>query len=246
MGAVAVGPYVVSGMDAAMQVSTDVFSLDATDGTVHASVVATLDVPRYCSCALFIPAATSSSCSAAATTDMPTPPPPSSWISPPARSAPSTTPEPPITRSAATRSSRRPGTGAIFGGLASSAGFTDQTWRYDPVDRTFTELNTDGPFHRYDAGVHVLDNGDALLVGGMGNSGFASDVWRFDAAAEVWSEIAVTSSVVPAGRRFPWTAVAPDESILLYGYGSDSPMGDSVLRTCGRSSSRRAAGRGSR
>lgn len=64
----------------------------------------------------------------------------------------------------------------------------------------------------------------------MGSSGFASDVWRFDAAAEVWSEIPVTSSVVPAGRRFPWTAVAPDESILLYGYGSDSPMGDSVLR----------------
>jgi hypothetical protein len=125
------------------------------------------------------------------------------------------------------------GKGYIFGGLASGTGFTDRTWRYDPETRAITALEVPGPPARYDAGVHELADGSALLVGGMGGGPFGvrffSDVWRFDADSERWSEVPTISESVPPGRRYPFSAVSPDESLLLYGYGSDSPRGESVL-----------------
>lgn len=148
-GAAAVGRYVVSGMDAAMQVSTDVFSLDATDGTVHASLVATLDVPRYCSCALFDPGRNEllvlggrddryADATTAELVDLTT-----GSVTPVDDAGAA---DHPVGCHAFFSPARD--RGWIFGGLASSSGFTDQTWRYDPVDHTFTELDTDGPFQR--------------------------------------------------------------------------------------------------
>ncbi len=124
--------------------------------------------------------------------------------------------------------------GYVFGGRSSRSGrFSDVTYRYDPTTRTFAALDIAGPPARYDARVHVLDDGDALLVGGMGadevSFRFYADLWRFDAQTETWSEVPTTSTTAPEGRRWPWTSVSPDESILLLGFGTDSPSGQSVL-----------------
>lgn len=126
--------------------------------------------------------------------------------------------------------------GYIFGGLTSGVGFSGDTYRYEPQTRTITRLELAGPSPqaRYDAGIMELADGSTILVGGMGMSAggapvFFSDVWRFDPSTETWSEVPTTSSTVPQGRRYPWTAIAPDESRILYGFGSDSARGESVL-----------------
>jgi hypothetical protein len=125
--------------------------------------------------------------------------------------------------------------GYVFGGLSSTLGeFTNVTYRFDALTDTFTALDVTGPAARYDAGTHVLADGTAILVGGMGratlSATFYSDVWRFDPNDETWTELAPRDAPgAPPGRRYPWTAVSPDESTLLYGYGSDSGMGSTVL-----------------
>ncbi|MCB9735267.1 MAG: hypothetical protein H6745_21995 [Deltaproteobacteria bacterium] len=125
--------------------------------------------------------------------------------------------------------------GYVFGGLSSNQGaFTGKTHRWDPATRTFTDLAITGPAARYDAAVRPTDDGGALLVSGMGLGGagvvFYRDVWRFDPTTETWSEVTPSTSTRPPGRRYAWTALSPDESVLLFGYGSDSPMGQSVVK----------------
>src|SRR5690606_13901465 len=114
----------------------------------------------------------------------------------------------------------------VFGGLSSLGGFSAMTWRWDPEARTFTEIVTPGPAARYDAATYEENSGTLLLSGGMGGGAagvvFFSDVWRFDPSSETWSEVPTTTAA-PAGRRYPWTALSPDESQLVYGFGSDSP-----------------------
>lgn len=124
--------------------------------------------------------------------------------------------------------------GYIFGGLASGVGFSGDTYRYDPEARTITKLEISSPAARYDAGIMELADGSTVLAGGMGMTAagapeFFSDVWRFDPVSESWSEIPTTSDTVPQGRRYAWVAMAPDASRFLYGFGSDSPRGESVL-----------------
>lgn len=96
--------------------------------------------------------------------------------------------------------------------------------------RTITKLDIPGPAARYDAGIVELADGSSLLVSGMGGGVggviFYADVWRFDPSTESWSEIPTTSKLVPPGRRYAWVTVAPDESVLLFGFGSDSLAGE--------------------
>ncbi len=122
--------------------------------------------------------------------------------------------------------------GYVFGGLSGALqAFSDVTYRFDADTDTFTALDIAGPPARYDADTHVMNDGTALLVGGMGATLgvlFYSDIWRFDPNTETWTQVPATSAL-PPGRRCPWSAVAPDESALLFGYGSDSARGESVL-----------------
>ncbi len=122
--------------------------------------------------------------------------------------------------------------GYVYGG-ANGSGFTSDTWRWDPEARTFTLLDIEGPPGRYDAGLVPLADGGALLASGMGMSSFAikfqKDVWRFDATAERWTELAAGADPAPPGRRYPWLALSPDEGTLILGYGSDSSRGESAL-----------------
>jgi hypothetical protein len=227
--------FVVGGVDRAMRVQEGLFALSADDDGVHATALAPMSIPRSCACALFderrrelvIFGGRDGDFADAKTAEIVN-------VDTGARE------DLDVSVGAADhpvgcQAFWSPATdkGYVFGGLDSSSGFTDATWRYDPATRTVTALDIDGPAARYDAGVHVLDDGDAILVGGMGANSFSarffSDVWRFDVHNERWTEVPTTSTTLPEGRRYPWTSLAPDESLLLYGFGSDSPRGESVL-----------------
>ena len=127
------------------------------------------------------------------------------------------------------------GVGYVYGGKDSATqGLGGTTYRYDSATRSFDVVTLEGPPARYDASVHVLDDGDGLLIGGMGQDSLSfrryADLWRFDVTTERWSLLpAASEEDVAPGRRWPWTAVAPDESQVLMGFGTDSPSGDSML-----------------
>jgi hypothetical protein len=222
------------GVDPSMTVQGDVFGISADDQGLHADAVATLDVPRFCACGIMDPGrfellviggrdGTYRDEQSTVLIDL-------------ASNEPTViddngAADTPVGCQAFFSSSTD--TGYIFGGLASASGFSGDTYRYDPAARAITKLDIVGPAARYDAGIIELADGSTMLIGGMGGDSafvtFFSDVWRFDPHNETWTEMATTSDVVPEGRRYPWVALAPDESILLYGFGSDSPRGESVL-----------------
>jgi len=126
--------------------------------------------------------------------------------------------------------------GYVFSGLSSNQaefGATFASW--DGETRTFTAVDVTLPPARYDASIHTLQDGRVLMLGGMGLSNlgalFHRDVWTFDGASETWTALALStdSTQTPPGRRYPWTAVAPDDDTVLFGYGSDSPQGATML-----------------
>jgi hypothetical protein len=127
--------------------------------------------------------------------------------------------------------------GYVFSGLSSTQGnFGDTLARWDGETRTFTAVDVTLPPARYDASIHSLQDGRVLMLGGMGLSNlgalFHRDVWTFDGATETWTALALStdaSAQTPPGRRYAWSAVAPDDDTVLFGYGSDSPQGATML-----------------
>jgi len=126
------------------------------------------------------------------------------------------------------------GTGYVYSGLSSNQrAFGTDLFRWDGAARTFVAVDVAGarPAPRYDAAVHVEANGgSALIVSGMGLAGapvFHQDTWRFDGATETWTEVTTTNP--PPGRRYAWSALAPDGDTLVFGLGSDSPQGLTLL-----------------
>lgn len=122
------------------------------------------------------------------------------------------------------------GTGYVYSGLSSNRrAFGSGLFRWDGAARTFVTVDVAGatPAPRYDAAVHVeAGGGSALVLSGMGFAGsnvFHRDTWRFDGASETWTEVTTTNA--PPGRRYAWSALAPDGDTLVYGLGSDSPQG---------------------
>jgi hypothetical protein len=126
------------------------------------------------------------------------------------------------------------GTGYVYSGLSSNQrAFGTGLFRWDGAGRAFVGVDVAGatPAPRYDAAVHVeADGGSALVVSGMGLAGapvFHKDTWRFDGASETWTEVTTTNA--PPGRRYAWSALAPDGDTLVFGLGSDSPQGLTLL-----------------
>jgi hypothetical protein len=117
-----------------------------------------------------------------------------------------------------------------FGG-AGAEGASGAIRRYDPEMPGWVVLDATGPSPRYDGYFEATDEQTLLLFGGsysaMG-AAFFSDVWRFDAVTESWSEVAI-DGVVPAGRRVPWALLHEDRQGLYVAMGFDGrmqPIGD--------------------
>ena len=109
----------------------------------------------------------------------------------------------------------------MFGGLSGTGDLLNDTWAYDPVASTWTNLNPAGTLPparclhsmAYDPGTHRV-----LLFGGWSASadpsGVVGDMWAYDPAANTWTEIS------PAG-----TVPSPRYSSLVY----DSSNGLMIL-----------------
>lgn len=126
------------------------------------------------------------------------------------------------------------GTGYVYSGLSSNQrAFGTGLFRWDGAARAFVAVDVAGaaPAPRYDAAVHVEQGGgSAIIVSGMGLAGapvFHQDTWRFDGGSETWTEVTTTNA--PPGRRYAWSALAPDGDTLVFGLGSDSPQGLTLL-----------------
>lgn len=233
-GAIATHGYLIGGVTGSQTVVSTIASASLSADTLTITDTGATDLPRYCHCAFFDPTRDElvvlggrgrTFADAASSTVIDT----TSWRSTPL--ADHTADDFPV--GCVAFYSPLSDKGYVFGGLSTSRReFTQTTHRYDPSTRTFETLATaTSPAGRYDAAVHVLTDGDALLLSGMGLAGtvtFFDDVWRFDAETETWSEVPITGTR-PPGRRYPWTALSPDETMLIFGYGSDSPTGNSVL-----------------
>lgn len=233
-GAIATHGYLIGGVTGAQTVVSTIATASLSADTLTITEAGATDLPRYCHCAFFDPTRdelvllggrgrTFADAASSAVVDT------TSWRSTPL--ADHTADDFPV--GCVAFYSPLSDKGYVFGGLSTSRReFTPTTHRYDPTTRSFEALVTaTAPAGRYDAGVHVLADGDALLLSGMGLAGtvtFFDDVWRFDAETETWSEVSITGTR-PPGRRYPWTALSPDETLLIFGYGSDSPTGNSVL-----------------
>ncbi len=130
----------------------------------------------------------------------------------------------------------------VFSGLSSQgARFGDTLYRYDGDARTFSvvDLDADGggvvPAGRYDGTVAVLDENRVLVFGGMGLAGpgralFHQDGFIFDGQTETFSPLDVSASTTkPLGRRYAFSAFHPDSGTLVYGLGSDSAQGQTMM-----------------
>jgi hypothetical protein len=236
-GDASTGAFVAGGVQGSLQVVKDVLQVDSSSGTLKTKVVGTMTKARMCNCALFDESrnellvvggrdeqfADNNDAEIVNTAT-------GENIAIDANGAG----DHPIGCQAFFSTSTDKG--YIFGGLSSTVGnFSPDTYRYDPASHTITKIDgLVGPPARYDAAIHQLDNGDVLMVSGMGSQGLAAkffqDMWIFDAAHETWSEQKPdAASLLPPGRRYAWTSLAPDESELLYGFGSDSPTGQHML-----------------
>lgn len=233
-GAIAAHGYLIGGVTGSQTVVSTIASASLSADTLTITDTGATDLPRYCHCAFFDPTRdelvvlggrgrTFADAASSAVIDT------TSWRSTPLPDH--TADDFPV--GCVAFYSPRSDKGYVFGGLSTSRReLTPTTHRYDPTTRTFETLSTpNAPAGRYDAAVHVLTDGDALMLSGMGLAGtvtFFDDVWRFDAETETWSELPITGTR-PPGRRYAWTALSPDETLIVFGYGSDSPTGNSVL-----------------
>jgi hypothetical protein len=106
----------------------------------------------------------------------------------------------------------------IFAGQA-GATFFDDLWAYDPDANAWRELPTDGmrPVGRYGSCAAVGPDGDLWISHGFTSDGVRfSDTWRYEFAAETWTEATPATGDRPVERCLHgcwWTA---DGELTLY------------------------------
>ncbi|HRE91821.1 MAG TPA: kelch repeat-containing protein, partial [Myxococcota bacterium] len=176
----------IGGVTNAQNVVSTIATATLADGTLTLTEVGATDLPRYCQCAFFDPTRdelvvlggrgrTFADAASSAVIDT------TSWRATPLSDH--SADDFPV--GCVAFFSPLSDKGYVFGGLSTSRReFSPTAHRYDPTTRTFEALPTTGPAARYDAAVHVLSDGDALLLSGMGlatTATFYDDVWRFDA-----------------------------------------------------------------
>jgi N-acetylneuraminic acid mutarotase len=119
----------------------------------------------------------------------------------------------------------------LFGGVGPTlAGqtSTNDTWAYDPVANTWTDLDPPGPPPARNDGTFVYDSvGDkAILFGGSGGS-LRNDTWAYDPAANTWTNLSPSGSL-PSARLGAASAFDPVERqlIMFGGYAAGATMLD--------------------
>ena len=120
------------------------------------------------------------------------------------------------------------GKAVVFGGTSDAGRFGD-TWLYDPVDNTWSEVvGAPSPEARSAGAMVYLDDTEMILLfGGVGDAGRFADTWVFLSASGQWIKVAPYETV-PLARS--GHAMAYDTSagkvILFGGYDGSNLLND--------------------
>jgi N-acetylneuraminic acid mutarotase len=113
----------------------------------------------------------------------------------------------------------------VFGGEAvgvSPGGPYDDTWAYDSLANTWTELRPQGEVPAARTGAKMVYDtvGRRIIMFGgcrSGNSTYFNDIWAYDSAANTWTQLD-PSGALPSSRIFPllvWVSSAGQ--IVMFG-----------------------------
>jgi N-acetylneuraminic acid mutarotase len=118
----------------------------------------------------------------------------------------------------------------MFGGVGAATRFND-SWAYDPVGNTWTQLSPAGPVPADRFG-HAMaydpSSGRILMFGGrVGDMEFLNDMWAFDGAANTWTKLSPAGDQ-PAVRGNASMAYDPAarRMILFGGQNLETEFGD--------------------
>ena len=106
----------------------------------------------------------------------------------------------------------------LFGGWSGVTAFND-TWAYDPVKNTWTDLHPAGdlpPARDSHALVYDSDTGLIYLFGGFTEE-VVGDMWLYDPAANTWSEIDPSGTMPAARDRHRMVYDPARNRVLLFG-----------------------------
>lgn len=106
----------------------------------------------------------------------------------------------------------------LFGGWV-AGGLANDTWAYDPVVSTWTELNPPGSVPSARSAQAMAYNpasGKLIMFGGYSN-GVLNDTWEYDPAANAWTDLAPVGEI-PAVRGYAAMAYDPGAGkVILFG-----------------------------
>jgi Galactose oxidase, central domain len=83
------------------------------------------------------------------------------------------------------------GEAILFGG-GGAEGVLGDTWAYEPIGHTWTELHPAGPLPAARQGQAMafdLPTNQILLVGGVGKEGVVGDIWNYDPSGNTWMDL---------------------------------------------------------
>jgi hypothetical protein len=91
----------------------------------------------------------------------------------------------------------------VFGGLLDDLSYLNDTWEWNTVTKTWTNVTPGAsPAARQGARlVHDATNGRLVLFGGVDANTFYADTWVWNLSAHTWTPLATTANS-PAGRPF--------------------------------------------
>ena len=112
----------------------------------------------------------------------------------------------------------------LFGGYGEDDPHTDDTWCYDPIGNTWTEMNpTVHPCGRYGhCMIYDPVNNRTILFSGNSDEGMNPDLWEYNFAADSWTEL--TAYPRPMGRKWGTMVYDPDRDRgILFGGDCNNP-----------------------
>lgn len=104
----------------------------------------------------------------------------------------------------------------LYGGCDSHDWLGD-TWEYDVIDHTWTEITGDSPPLLGHLRMAYGGNNNVILFGGtIGNLEYLEDTWEYSTETHTWTKIDITGSV-PARRMSHYMEYIGNNQILMFG-----------------------------
>ena len=116
-----------------------------------------------------------------------------------------------------------PSTGRVimFGGAASDGSCLGDTWAYDPVANTWTDLSPSGTVPSPRSGesmVYDSSTGEVIMFGGAASNGFGlNDTWVYDPTTNSWADLQPFGAVPSARESQSMVYDAATNRVIMFG-----------------------------